>query len=490
MAKQKDEIYGILEQYSDRLDPSKPEISVILAAGHGKRIKSERSKMLHEIWGRPSVWRVCGAAVRGLGSDNQIIVLGKKANDVVKALGKRKNRVFVYQEEQNGTGDAVRTALDYAGIADYEGDVYIFPGDMGLLSDHTVDNFKKCFREFGCDMLVMTGQYEGKSEDNYYGRILKSSLSDEVIEIKEHKDILAMKENSSYSTLFRGNEERFTKQQILGIREFNTGVYALKIASLKRFISAIRPNNVQREIYITDLIKIFNDNGLRVCSAPVTNNSLVVAFNVKSVLKRMHETFRSLVYEELKDIVTIDDSEDFYIAEETVRRIIELDKRHRVVDMRVGKGAHIGPNIEINRGLTVGRNASLNGNVRMGRNVRIDGGVVLSTFPEQTIDIGEGTHIYRNNVIQGSVRIGKNVRIETGVRITGSSEEPVVIGDNVQIKGMTYIFGSLIENDILVEHSILKKKHVSRVIKKDGEIQPIKYILPHPEGLDSISDNL
>jgi len=488
LAKEKEEIYSILERYSDKLDPSKPEISVLLAAGHGKRIKSERSKMLHEIWGRPSVRRVCDAAARGLGSDNQIIVLGKKALDVVQALGWQKNRVFVYQKEQNGTGDAVRTAIEHSGISEYSGDVYIFPGDMGLLSDHTVDEFKKYFLECDCDMLVMTGQYEGKSEDNYYGRIVKGAESGRVIEIKEHKDILAMNDATPYRTEFGGKEESFTKEELLNIREFNTGVYALKIDSLKSYISAIRPNNVQREIYITDLIKIFNDNGLRVCSSPVTNNNLVVAFNVKSVLKRMEETFRSMVYEELKDIVTIDDPDDFFIAEETTQRIIELDKLYRAVDLKVGNGAYIGPNIEINRGLTVGRNAILKGDIRIGQNVKIDEGVMLSTFPEQTIELGDGTHIYRNNVIQGNVRIGKNVRIETGVRITGSSDEPVVIGDNVQIKGMTYIFGSVIEKDILVEHSILKRRHVGRVKKKNGEIQPIKYILPHPEGLDSISD--
>ena len=488
VAKEKEDIYNLLEQYSDTLDRSLPVVSVILAAGHGKRIKSERSKMLHEIWGKPSVWRVCSAAVRGLGSDNQIIVLGKKAHDVVRTLGKRKNRVFVYQKEQNGTGDAVRTALDYSGMAGHRGDIYIFPGDMGLLSDHTVNDFKNCFQQSNCDMLVMTGYYEGKSEENYYGRIVKSKDSGEVIEIREHKDILAMSDAETYSTVFRVKEERYSKEGLLQIREFNTGVYALKIDSLKRYISAIQPNNVQREIYITDLIKIFNDSGLSVCSAPVTNNSLVVAFNVKSVLKRMEETFRSMVYEELKDIITIDDADDFFIAEETIQHMIEMDKRYLVLDIKVGKGAYIGPDVEVNRGLTVERHSILKGTVRMGRNVRIDEGVMLSTFPGQMIEIGDDTHIYRNNVIQGSVRIGKNVRIETGVRITGSSEEPVTIGDNVQIKGMTYIFGSIIENDILIEHSILKRKHVERVIKKSGEIQPIKYILPHPEGLDSIRD--
>lgn len=486
--KENAKITHTLHELSDNLDPAMAEVSIILAAGHGKRIKSERSKMLHEIWGRPSVARVSTAAAAGLGSDSQIIVLGKKAVDVAYALGRRKNRVFVYQAAQNGTGDAVQTALFFDGMKDFHGDVYIFPGDMGLLSSHAVAEFKKRFAENACDMLVMTGRYEGKPEENYYGRIVKSREHGEVIEIKEHKDILAMEEGSSYRTLFRGMEESFKREELIGIREFNTGVYAMRTDALKDRISSLRPNNVQKEIYITDLIKIFNDTGLRVCASAVTNNSLVEAFNVKSVLRKMEATFRSMVYEKLKDIVSIDDAEDFFIAEETVERIIDLDARYRALDIRVGKGAYIGPNVEVNRGLTVGRNAIITGNVRTGRNVRIDEGSMLSTYPDQAIEIGDSTRIYRGNVLQGSVRIGKGVRIETGVRITGSSEAPVVVGDNVQIKGMTYIFGSVIENDILIEHSILKRKHVERVTKKNGEIQPIKYILPHPEGLDSIHD--
>jgi bifunctional UDP-N-acetylglucosamine pyrophosphorylase/glucosamine-1-phosphate N-acetyltransferase len=486
--KEDEEITHTLKKLSGTLSPARKEVSIILAAGHGKRIKSERSKMLHEIWGRPSVARVSIAAAAGLESDNQIIVLGKKVLDVAHALGKRKNRVFVYQSAQNGTGDAVRSALDYSGMKGFKGDVYIFPGDMGLLSAHTVAEFKTRFAENTCDMLVMTGRYEGKPGENYYGRIVKSRESGEVIEIKEHKDILAMEKGSVYRTRFRGMEESYRREELLDIREFNTGVYAIRIDALKEKIPSLQPNNVQKEIYVTDLIKIFNDTGLRVCASAVTNNSLVEAFNVKSVLQKMEATFRAIVYEKLKDIVSIDDAEDFFIAEETVERIIDLDSRYKVLDIKVGKGAFIGPDVEVNRGLCVGRNAIITGNVRTGRDVRIDEGAMLSTYPDQTIEIGDATHIYRGNVLQGSIRIGKSVRIETGVRITGSSESPVIVGDNVQIKGMTYIFGSVIENDILIEHSILKKRHVERVTKKNGAIQPVKYILPYPEGLDSIHD--
>ncbi|MFW6137672.1 MAG: NTP transferase domain-containing protein [Spirochaetota bacterium] len=486
---QKEHIIRELENLSGSIDPSSQNLSIILAAGHGKRIKSEKSKMLHQIWGKPSLLRVCEAAASGLESDNQIVVVGIKALEVGGALGKRKNRVFVYQEEQKGTGDAVKTALEYKGLTCFQGNVYVFPGDMGLLSAETVKNFKENFTSSNCHMMVMTGFFTGDIQDNYYGRIIKSKANhSEVIEIKEHRDILAMRGGEKYTVHFKRNTEQFTRDELLNIREFNTGVYAFQLEPLKKYIYHITTDNVQGEIYVTDLIKIFNDNNLKVASSRVTNNHLVVAFNVKSVLTRMEGTFRSMVYEKLKDIISIDDPEDFFIAEETVQRIIEMDSHSPALDIIVGKGTYIGENVRINRGLAVERHATLRGNIKIGKNVTIGENVFLSTYPDQTMEIGNNVQILRGTVIKGRVKLGNNVRIETGVRITGSSSEPVIIGNNVLIKGMTYIFGSVVEDDILIEHSILKSMYVERVVKKSGEIQPIKYILPPPKGLDSISE--
>ncbi len=460
MNEKKDQILDELMELSDKINPSYPEVSVILSAGHGKRIKSEKSKMLHEIWGKPSVRRVCDAALKGLASPNQVIVVGKKALEVARALGKKKNRVFVFQEEQKGTGDAVRTAIGHKELTSYTGDVYVFPGDMGLLSENIVLQLKENFKACKCDMLVMTGCFEGKTEDNYYGRIIKSRKNDSVIEIKEFKDILAMDKEAVYKALSRDKNETFRREELLNIREFNTGVYAFRIDPLKTFINSITSDNVQGEIYVTDLIKIFNDKGYVVDSSRVENNNLAVAFNVKSVLKRMEETFRD---------------------------IIDRDREFPALDIKIGKGVFLGEKIKINRGLTIGRNSQLKGNVHIGQNVTIGENVFISTYPDQLIEIGDNAHIFHGNVIQGNIKIGNNVRIETGVRITGSTAHPVIIGNNVLIKGVTYIFGSVIEDDLLIVHSILNNMHVEKVEKKTGEIQPVKYILPHPEGLDSIS---
>jgi bifunctional UDP-N-acetylglucosamine pyrophosphorylase/glucosamine-1-phosphate N-acetyltransferase len=445
--------------------------------------------MLHEIWGKPSVLRVSESAINGLSSPNQVIIVGKKALEVARALGKKKNRLFVFQEEQKGTGDAVKKAMEHKEMSGFSGNVYVFPGDMGLLTDNTVVQFKNSFESSNCDMFVLTGYFEGRRAlDNYYGRIIKSkNHENEVIEIKEFKDIAAMENNSEYTVCYKNQDENFHRDELLAIKEFNTGVYTFKTGPLKKLINMITSDNVQGEIYVTDLIKIFNDNGLMVGSSRVENNDLALAFNVKSVLKKMKATFRSMIYESLEDIITIDDAEDFYIAEETVGNIIEMDKEFSSLDIQIGKGANIGEKIQINRGLHVGRNSHLSGNISLGQNVKIGENVIISTYPNQSLEIGNNAQILRGNVIQGEVKLGNNVRIETGVRITGSSSNPVVIGNNVLIKGVTYIFGSIIEDDLTIVHSILKNMYVEKVKKKNGEIQPVKYIFPHPEGLDSTS---
>ena len=85
---------------------------IILAAGHGKRIRSSTSKMLHTIWGVPSIERVRLAVNNGIPKSNVTIVVGIKALDVANAVGKQPNTNFAYQESQMGTGHAVRIGLE------------------------------------------------------------------------------------------------------------------------------------------------------------------------------------------------------------------------------------------------------------------------------------------------------------------------------------------------------------------------------------------
>src|SRR4030066_603713 len=217
----KKEIVKSIKQLSSGFNPKCKELAIILAAGHGKRIKSQRSKMLHTIWGVPTVERVhntCTSAVKGI---NSVVVVGIKALDCLNVLDKRTNTAYAYQEEQHGTGHAVQVALN--NIKNFPGDgiVYVLPGDMGLIDAETLSSFRKSFVESQADMIVLTGIFNGDAKENNYGRIIrvkakdakgKRSGNDEgnVIEILEQKDILALDDNKPYLTNYKGRVYSFT----------------------------------------------------------------------------------------------------------------------------------------------------------------------------------------------------------------------------------------------------------------------------------------
>ncbi|NMB82675.1 MAG: NTP transferase domain-containing protein, partial [Ignavibacteria bacterium] len=164
-------INEIIKNYSAEFDYNKKQTAIILAAGHGKRIKSQTSKMLHKIWEIPTVERVYNACKSAMADANIIIVVGIKAEEVVKTIGRKENVIYAYQEEQHGTGHAVQVALNIIDSSKYDGSVYVLPGDMGLINAETIQNFQNYFIESGADMVVLTGMYEGNIEDNYYGRV-------------------------------------------------------------------------------------------------------------------------------------------------------------------------------------------------------------------------------------------------------------------------------------------------------------------------------
>jgi len=488
-----------LGELSNSLEDNGQPVAIILAAGHGKRIKSERSKMLHEIWGVPTVVRVAESAAKGLGSENQVIIVGIKANEVAETAGKAPHRMFVLQKEQKGTGDAAREALN--ALAGYKNinDLFILPGDMGLITAEVIAVFKNGFKVSKCGMKILTGIYHGDSSENTYGRIIRVPAKDKdghssgedsgkVIEIKEHKDILAIPDGYSYIMDYNGRSYSFSKDDLLKIDEYNTGIYAVKYEYLKKHISDITSDNVQGELYLTDIISIFNKNGITVGADPVDDDNAVIGFNVKSVLKEMDGIYRKKVYEQLRDIIVIEDEDNFFIADEVVEQILELDKQYPSLDINLQKGVHLSKGVKLSRGVSIWTNTNIRGNIEIGEGTIIQDNVSIRTYSHQRLHISSNCIIMRGDIIKGNLTIGDNTRIESGVNMTGSDEYPTMIGSNVTIKGTTYIFGSIIEDDLFIEHSVLKCKKVERTLKKDGTIQPVRWVMPQPQGLDIISE--
>lgn len=436
-------IHNLVKEYSYSFNETNKFTAVVLAAGHGKRIKSQTSKMLHKIWEVPTVNRVCNAWQQGIEESNTILVVGIKADEVIKSVGQHKNISFAYQQVQHGTGHALQVGL--ANVPrDYDGTVYVFPGDMGLIDLETVLFFKHEFEKSGADMMVLTGIYEGEIAGNYYGRIVrvkdkdakgeKSKYKGKVIEIIEYKDILNLDKKKAYITKYKKKNFKYTRNELLENREFNSGVYAFKAKPLFELIDKIGSNNVQGEVYLTDLIGMFNESGYSVEAVSPKNQYVLMGFNNKSVLKEMDAIAQKLIYEKLKDVILIEDSNDFFIHEDIVEELLGLDKEGIILDIEVGKGVYIGSEVKLNR------------NIRLMRNVRVE----------------------------GNVAFGENVFVDSGSKISSDYNAQTKIGNNVVFKGTCIIRDSEIEEGSFIEHSILIKKKVA----KDSSV---KFYLPGAE---------
>jgi bifunctional UDP-N-acetylglucosamine pyrophosphorylase / glucosamine-1-phosphate N-acetyltransferase len=482
------EIYSKAKEYSTKFNSSN-EVAIILAAGHGKRIKSQTSKMLHKIWEISTVERVYNACRLGIDNINTVTVVGIKALDVMAVIGNRESNKFAFQEKQNGTGHAVQVALKEI-LGDFsDGIVYVVPGDMGLLDDLSMKKFRADFITSNNDMMVLIGNYKGDPYLNSYGRIIRTKGSNgNVIQIMEFKDILALPDDKPYELIYRSQKYSFTKDELIKTNEFNSGVYAFKFDKLIELIDNLSNNNVQNEIYITDLISLFNFKGYSVGAVSPVNHYVVMGFNDKSVLKEMDEIARKNVYEKLKNIIEIDDPYDFFIHDSIVNDLIEMDKKGIPLDIKIGKGAYIGDGVRLNYNIEIGRAAYINGNIVFGKNIKIWRIVHLSTFSNQTLIIEDNVKILWGDIIKGNIIIGENSIIESSVNMTGSDEFPLRIGKNVLIKGTSYLFGSIVDDEVIIEHSVLIKKKVKAEKDKNGNVKAVKFYIPETEGKDLLSD--
>jgi bifunctional UDP-N-acetylglucosamine pyrophosphorylase/glucosamine-1-phosphate N-acetyltransferase len=459
-----DEITSHLGGLSDTIGADAARVAIILAAGHGKRIRSETSKMLFPIWGKPTVSRVAEAAAEGLDSDCQVIVVGIKGLEVSVAVGSRPGRVFAYQENlvqgnPAGTGDAVRVGLACFDRPASDRDVYVLLGDMGLASATGLAAFRSEFERSRCHMMILTGHYTGPIEENGYGRIVRVPEADadgaasgettgNVIAIVEHKDALGLDPDGGGAEFkYHGRRYLFSRDELLNSREVNTGVVAYREAELRAHITALSTDNIQGEFLLTDLVEVFNRQGLIAKALLAGSEDEILAFNTRKVWRQMESIARRRVYERIWDIVTVMDGDDFYVADEVIDRIIELDASEGPLDISVGKGAWIGPEVQ------------LGARVRVGDRCRLEGSVVL----EEGVTLGPD------------------------VVVSGSPEYPAHIGRDARVTD-SWLVGCRVETGVTIAHSTIERRLVRQRTGLDGASVPIRHIRPTAEGLEAVGD--
>ena len=296
---------------------------IVLAAGQGKRMRSDLPKVLHPVGGRPLLAHVLDAA-RALEPTKTLVVHGHGAEKVRTAFAQAPVE-WVLQAEQLGTGHAVQQAMKHASG---RGDVLILYGDVPLVRPASL---KRLIDAAQNGLAVMTAEV---AEPKGYGRIVRAADGN-VERIVEEKDAT--------------DDER-------AIREINAGFMALSGQRLQGWLGKIGNRNAQKEYYLTDLVALAVKEGVRVAGVKVDDALEVAGVNSKAELAVLERAFQRGEAKRLMD-------EGVSLADPSridVRGTLECG-RDVAVDVncvfegrvRLGDGVRIGPNCVV-RNVTLG----------------------------------------------------------------------------------------------------------------------------------------
>lgn len=234
-------------------------VAIVLAAGQGTRMKSGIPKVLHRVAGRPMLAWVLDA-VTATKPERVIVVVGHGAESVTAILPDGVE--WCVQEERRGTGHATQIALEHAG--DVAGrSVMVLPGDTPLITAEALGDLLHHHTLPGAAMLAAEVE-----DPNGYGRVLRSGGV--VTGIVEHKDA--------------SDDQR-------RVREINAGMYVFDGTTLPADLAALRPENAQAELYVTDVIGAVADRGEPI-SALVVAEHLVVGINTHEQLAEANRIAR------------------------------------------------------------------------------------------------------------------------------------------------------------------------------------------------------
>jgi len=234
--------------------------AVILAAGEGKRMKSDLAKVLHEIDGRAMIEHVL-AALSEVAPEKTIVIVGHQADSVIERLSRDGTGYggleFALQAERLGTGHAVQQAEP--ALKGFEGTIMVLTGDTPLLKKSTLASFLRFHRESGAAATVMTAEVEDASG---YGRIVRDGNGD-LLGIVEHKDATP-------------------EQREIG--EYNSGIFCFESDVLFPALERVDRKNVQGEYYLTDVMGILRKDGLRVAVFRIDDAGEVMGINDRDQL--------------------------------------------------------------------------------------------------------------------------------------------------------------------------------------------------------------
>lgn len=362
--------------------------ALILAAGEGKRMKSDTPKVLHKVCGKEMVNHVIDT-LRISGIQDIDVIVGKGA-EKVKSGTEDRNVVYSLQEKQLGTGHAVMCAEDF--LQGKNGNVVIFVGDGPLITKDTVNKLISYHTEGDYKATILTSIIDNPAK---YGRVIRDSKM-QVEKIVEFKDC---------------------SEDELKVKEINAAMYCFDIDCLNKALKKINNNNAQGEYYLTDVIEIMKEEGLSVGAVEVPFEE-TLAVNSKVELAEVDAIMRKRINKfHMENGVTIIDPNTTYIGADVI-----IEKDVIIYPGNVLQGKTV-----IKQGCILYPNSRIKDST-IESNVTIQSSVILEAR------VGENTTVGPFAYLRPETVIGKSARIGDFVEIKKSS-----IGDNTKVSHLTYI---------------------------------------------------
>ena len=400
----------------------KKRYAIILAAGQGSRMKSQKYKVLHEIAGQAMVEHVVGN-VEKLSPEKIVTVVGFGAESVKEKLGARSE--YALQSEQLGTGHAVLMTKDLLEKA--EGTTLVVCGDTPLITSETLDALFTEHEKSKAKATILTAHAENPFS---YGRIIRDE-NGHVERIVEEKD---------------ANE---VERQV---QEINTGTFCFDNQAMFEALAQVGNNNAQGEYYLPDVIGILQEKGEIVSAYQMKEFKDSIGINDRMALAEATKTMRQrLNRQHMVNGVTFVNPEATYIDATVVignDTVIEAGvslKGNTVI----GSGCHIGANSEIIdsvigddvkvisshiEGATVGNGSDVGPFGRLRPNAELAENVHVGNFVEiKNAQIKKDSKVGHLTYV-GDAEVGENVNIGCGtvfVNYDGKNKHRSIIGDNV-----------------------------------------------------------
>lgn len=361
--------------------------AVILAAGEGKRMKSNYSKVVHKVAGKPIIKRVC-ETVRGAGIDKCILVVGHKQEQVREVMGEAVS--YAVQSEQLGTGHAVMQAIPQLNDAKR---VVVLCGDAPLLSSQTLAEALKVNIERNEYATIFTAEFDNPTG---YGRIVRDSNGN-VSGIVEHKDAT--------------EEQR-------KIKEINSSMYCFDKEALVEALGKLDNNNAQNEYYLTDVIKIMIAEGKKVGTYIVSDKDEIMGINDREQLSLASEIARRKINQEyMKNGVTFIDANTTYIDGDAI-----IGK-----DTVIYPGTILEGKVEIGENCVIGPNSKITNSI-IGNNTQINNSVLIDCKVGNETTVGPFAYLRPNSCIGDHARIGDFVEIKNSN-----------VGNGTKVSHLTYV---------------------------------------------------